>query len=151
MRLFRLLPILLAALALPAHGAGLHITLRVRDTTCSRAAFVARYAEPLARALAAQGAGRVTVPYAVPRDPDTGDAGETRDLRLVLDDPARALPLLMAHLKAHPLPEGSGMAYLEHGQIVILTFIDARSASAARSGVDPAARGERPLVPTGQE
>lgn len=151
MRLFGLLPILLAALALPAQAAGLHITLRVRDTTCSRAAFVARYAEPLAGALAAQGAGRVTVPCAVPRDPDTGSAGETRDLRLVLNDPDRALPRLMAYLKAHPLPEGSGMAYLERGRIVILLFTDPHPASAARSGVDPAARGKRPLVPTGQE
>lgn len=124
MRLFRLLLTLLAATALGARNPAMSVTLHVRDTRRSRSAFVARYAEPLARALAAQGAGRVTVPYAVPRDPDTGAAGETRDLKLVLRDRARALPLLMAYLKAHPLPEGSGMAYLDRDRIVILTFID---------------------------
>ena len=122
MRLFRLLLTLLAATALGARNPAMSVTLHVRDTRRSRSAFVARYAEPLARALAAQGAGRVTVPYAVPRDPDTGAAGETRDLQLVLRE--RALPLLMAYLKAHPLPEGSGMAYLDRDRIVILTFID---------------------------
>jgi hypothetical protein len=122
MRLFRLLLPLLAATALCARNPAMSVTLHVRDTRRSRSAFVARYAEPLARALAAQGAGRVTVPYAVPRDPDTGAAGETRDLQLVLRE--RALPLLMAYLKAHPLPEGSGMAYLDRDRIVILSFID---------------------------
>lgn len=122
MRLFRLLLTLLAATALGARNPAMSVTLHVRDTRRSRSAFVARYAEPLARALAVQGAGRVTVPYAVPRDPDTGAAGETRDLQLVLRD--RALPLLMAYLKAHPLPAGSGMAYLDRDRIVILTFID---------------------------
>ena len=151
MRLSRLVLLLLTAMALPAKAPGLHITLRVRDLTCSRAAFVARYADPLAGVLAAQGAGRVTVPYAVPRDPDTGAAGETRDLRLVLDDPARALPLLLAYLKAHPLPDGSGMAYLEHGRIVILLFTDAQPASTARSGADPTGWGERSLASPGRE
>ncbi len=124
LRLLQLSFLLTLSVALTAGRPGLHVTLRVRDISHSRAAFVARYAAPLARALAAQDAGRVTVPYEVPRDPDTGAAGETRDLELVLQDRDRALPLLLAHLKVHPLPEGSGMAYLDRGRIVILTFID---------------------------
>lgn len=121
--LILLLPILAAA-AQPVRSPGLSVTLRVRDTTRSREAFVARYTTPLAKALAAQGAGRVTVPYAVPRDPETGAPGRTRNLTVVLDNPTRGLAFLMAYLKAHPLPKNSGMAYFDRHQVVIINFID---------------------------
>lgn len=133
-RAFRLLLLLLAAAAMPAKGPGLSVTLRVRDTTRSRAAFVSRYAKPLARALAAHGVGRVTVPYAVPRDPGTGGPGATRNLRLDLDDPTRGLSFLMAYLKAHPLPDGSGLAYIDGQRMVILQFVGPRPAAEEAPG-----------------
>ncbi len=118
LRLPRLLLLLALSVALPAASPGLRVTLRVHDLRQSRAAFEARYAQPLDHALAARGLGRVTIPCALPHTPDAG----TRNIELVLGDRDRGLAFLMAYLKVHPLPAHSGMAYLDRGGVIILCF-----------------------------